>query len=112
MINEQLFFKWADKKIGQPIVKGDQIRFNSPFCEDSKHHLYCNIKKFWKGVFNCFKSNNKGTVVALVMKLEECQFEKAMQILGIAGKENSDDFFQDEKSIDFDSLNKEEFETN
>ena len=111
MINEQLFFKWADKKIGQPIVKGDQIRFNSPFCEDSKHHLYCNIKKFWKGVFNCFKSNNKGTVVALVMKLEECQFEKAMQILGIAGKENSDDFFQDEKSIDFDSLNKEEFET-
>ena len=23
MINEQLFFKWADKKIGQPIVKGN-----------------------------------------------------------------------------------------
>ena len=59
MINEQLFFKWADKKIGQPIVKGDQIRFNSPFCEDSKHHLYCNIKKFWKGVFNCSRPCNE-----------------------------------------------------
>ena len=111
MIDHDLFIKWADHKIGQPIIKGDQIRFNSPFCEDNKHHLYCNIKKFWKGVYNCFKSNNKGTVVALVMNVENCSYDKALEILGIKQTKFFEKFELDVGGIDTECFNKEEFLT-
>ena len=111
MINEDLFLKWGTARMGNPLVKGEQIRFNSPFCEDNKHHLYCNLHKFWKGVFNCFKSNNKGTVVSLVMKVDNCSYDSALQVLGIKKSSELDFSTFDEKTIDFNDFNKEEFET-
>jgi len=111
MIDHNNFISWADQKIGHPIIKGDQIRFNSPFCEDNKHHLYCNIKKFWKGVYNCFKSNNKGTVVGLVMKVENCSYDKALHILGIKQTKFFEKFEIEPEGVDTDLLNQEEFIT-
>jgi DNA primase len=109
MIDHEIFIKWANQKIGQPVINGDQIRFNSPFCEDTKHHLYCNIKKFWKGLYNCFKSNNKGTVLALVMKIDNCSYEDALQTLGIKQNKFFEKFELEDHSIDVNSLIKEEF---
>ena len=109
MIDQNLFIRWADQKIGQAIIKGDQIRFNSPFCEDTKHHLYCNIKKFWKGVYNCFKSNNKGTVVSLVMKVENCNYDQALSILGIKQNKFFEKFEIEAEGTDIENLIQEEF---
>jgi hypothetical protein len=109
MIDENLFINWAASKMGAPIIKGDQFIFNSPFCEDTKRHLYCNVKKYWKGLFNCFKSNNKGTVVALVMKVESCNYEKALQILGIKQNKFFEKFEIEIGGIDIDALNQDEF---
>lgn len=109
MIDQNLFIKWADQKIGQAIIKGDQIRFNSPFCEDTKHHLYCNVKKFWKGVYNCFKSNNKGTVVSLVMKVENCNYDQALSILGIRQNKFFEKFEIEAEGTDIENLIQEEF---
>jgi DNA primase len=109
MIDHDLFIKWADHKIGQPIIKGDQIRFNSPFCEDNKHHLYCNIKKFWKGVYNCFKSNNKGTVVALVMKVDNCNYDSALETLGIKKNKFFEKFEIEFEGANIELLPQEEF---
>lgn len=111
MIDENIFIDWAKQKIGNPIIKGDQLIFNSPFCEDSKHHLYCNLKKYWKGVYNCFKSNNKGTVVALVMKVENCNYDKALQILGIKQNKFFEKFDIEIGGVDIDALNQDEFRT-
>lgn len=109
MIDHNIFIEWASQKIGQPVINGDQIRFNSPFCEDTKHHLYCNIKKFWKGLYNCFKSNNKGTVVALVMKINNCSYDDALETLGIKQNKFFEKFELEDHNIDVNSLIKEEF---
>lgn len=111
MINHDHFIQWASQKLSSPIIKGDQIRFNSPFCEDTKYHLYCNIKKFWKGLYNCFKSNNKGTITSLVMKIENCDYNQALFILGIKQNKFFEKFEIEPEGSDIDIILQEEFVT-
>ncbi len=89
-IDFDTFKNWAENKFGiqNVIVKGNEVRINSIFAEsDQKHHLWCNPSggKYERpfGVYHCFKSDKKGSLISLVMEVEKCSKPFAMQILGI-----------------------------
>lgn len=79
------FKDWAEKRFGEIVVKGKEIRINSFFAEDSNFHLWCspsggkNKRKF--GVFHCFKTDKKGSLVKLVQLVDKCDRDDALSIL-------------------------------
>ena len=83
---EEKFLDWASVKFGSLEKKGDEICVNSIFTTDQKKKLWCNPRggknKIKYGVFHCWKSGKKGTLVSLVMEVEKCSKQKAMEILG------------------------------
>ena len=85
-IDSEAFINWAKSRFDKVIIKGDEIRLNSFFAEnDNKFHLWCNPKGGKKnigfGVYHCFKTDKKGTLLNLVMDIEKCDFSKALKIL-------------------------------
>lgn len=84
-IDFDLFLNWAESRFDDVQVKGNEIKLNSIFCEDSKHHLWCNPSGGKNnapyGVFRCWKSDQHGSLVSLVMQVDKCSFEDALQIL-------------------------------
>ena len=87
-IDPEKFEKWAINKLGEDNVlsKGKEIRLNSIFePDDTGFHLYCSPqggkKKIKNGVFHCFKTNNKGSLVKLVQIVENCDRDSAIDIL-------------------------------
>ena len=85
-IDSEAFINWAKSRFDKVIIKGDEIRLNSFFAEkDNKFHLWCNPKGGKKnigfGVYHCFKTDKKGTLLNLVMDVEKCDFLKALKIL-------------------------------
>lgn len=85
-IDFQAFVDWAKRRFSNVLIKGDEVRLNSFFAEnDNKHHLWCNPKGGKKGigfgVYHCFKTDKKGTLVNLVMDFEKCDFATALKIL-------------------------------
>lgn len=87
-IDPNKFEKWAINKFGEDNVssKGKEIRLNSIFePDDTGFHLYCSPsggkKKIKHGVFHCFKTNNKGSLVKLVQIAENCDRESAIDII-------------------------------
>lgn len=84
-IDFDLFLSWAEARFKDVIVKGDEIKINSIFCEDYKHHLWCNPSggknHLPYGVFHCWKTDIKGSLISLVMKVDNCSFEDALEIL-------------------------------
>lgn len=81
------FLAWAESRWdGDVVVKGEEIRLNSPFTEDYKHKMWCNCsggkKKRNNGVFHCWKTEERGTLVSLVMFKDKCSYEEALEILG------------------------------
>jgi DNA primase len=114
-IDFDAFKNWAENKFGikNVIVKGNEVRINSIFAEaDEKHHLWCNPsggknqRPF--GVYHCFKSDRKGSLVSLVMDVEKCSKPIAMQLLGITKykgrpiEEMDSDYLTEEEEKDFD----------
>ncbi|NBT57571.1 hypothetical protein EBT16_02190 [bacterium] len=79
------FLNWAESRFDDVIVKGDEILLNSIFCEDRKHHLWCNPSggktSSDNGVYHCWKSDEKGSLVGLVMIVDKCTYEQAAEIL-------------------------------
>jgi DNA primase len=113
-IDFDTFKNWAESKFGiqNVVVKGSEVRINSIFVEsDQKHHLWCNPsggknqRPF--GVFHCFKSDRKGSLVSLVMEVEKCSKPIAMQLLGIQKYKG-----RPIEEIDFDNETDEETEFN
>lgn len=90
-VDRECFLNWCDDKFdGQYVESGDEIKINSPFDpnkDDAKHKLWCNVdggpEKIEAGVFHCWISKKKGTLVSLVMELEPCSYDRACEILGI-----------------------------
>jgi hypothetical protein len=80
------FLSWAEGRFDNVIVKGDEIKLNSIFEEDHKNHMWCNPsggkKNRPNGVFHCWKTDTKGSLVSLVMQVENCTYEEAIEILG------------------------------
>lgn len=79
------FLEWAQSRFDDVVIKGEEILLNSIFCEDRKHHLWCNPyggkKNNDNGVYHCWKSDSKGSLVGLVMQVEKCTYDQACEIL-------------------------------
>lgn len=84
-VNFDSFLRWAEDRFGDVLIKGEEIRLHSIFADDKKHHLWCNPHggKYRRefGCFHCFKSDRKGTLVGLVMLVDNCSFIEALNIL-------------------------------
>lgn len=88
-IDTELFLNWVESRFGDDYkLKGDEIKLNSIFTdeEDTKYHLWCNCeggkKKRDNGVFRCWKTDKRGSLISLVMLVDKCSFEEALEILG------------------------------
>lgn len=79
------FLNWAESRFDDVVVKGNEIKLNSVFCDDRKHHLWCNPSGGksgnQNGVFHCWKTDQKGSLISLVMQVDKCSFEEALEIL-------------------------------
>lgn len=109
------FLNWAESRFKDVVVRGDEIKLNSIFCEDYKHHLWCNPRGGKTlspyGVFHCWKTDKKGNLINLVMQVDKCNFEDALEILDSPNHRIEDleqqvkDIFQN-KSKKFVKINK------
>jgi DNA primase len=87
MIDIERFTDWAKSRFKDNIVvKGKEIRINTIFEEgDTNHHLWCSPsggkKKRKNGVYHCFKTNKKGSLIKLVMLVDNCEYDEAIETL-------------------------------
>lgn len=81
------FLAWAQSRFPTVEPKGNEILINSIFTEDGKKKLWCNPSggknRVKHGVYHCWKTEKKGTLVSLVMEVDKCTRAKAMETLGI-----------------------------
>lgn len=80
------FVNWAEDRFnGDIVVTNNEVKLNSIFAEDHKHHLWCNPEggKHGRedGCYRCFYTENKGTLVGLVMLVDNCSYYEAKEIL-------------------------------
>jgi hypothetical protein len=87
-INFDKFVQWAKNKFGEEnvSVKNNEVKINSIFAAgDQGFHLWCSPsggkKKRKFGVYRCFKTDKKGTLVKLVQIVDNCDRLDALEIL-------------------------------
>jgi DNA primase len=85
----ETFLEWAEDKFGDIKVKGNEIRACSifhPTDSDTKYRLWMSPSggKHGRehGVYHCFDTDRKGTLLGLIMMIEKCPFEDALEIAG------------------------------
>jgi len=81
------FVKWAEDRFGDIIVSYPEVKINSIFKEnDQDHKLWCNPDggrdKIETGVYHCWKTGKTGTLAGLIMEVDGCAYEDAVDILG------------------------------
>lgn len=71
---------WAESNFDTKFIAGN-IQINCPFCNDTQFHFGIHPKK---RVANCFRASCgwKGSVLDLVMQYENCNFSRAIKIIG------------------------------
>jgi hypothetical protein len=88
MASFEAFVNWAKDRFGEDniIVKGHEVKINSIFADDTKHHLWCNPYGgkggYSDGVYRCFYTEHRGTLVGLIMLVDSCSLDEARRILG------------------------------
>lgn len=86
-IDRDKFIQWAESRFENVRVSGKEIKLDSIFTDDYKGHLWCNTDggkhKREYGVYRCWKTDNVGTLVGLVMLKDNCAYDEALEILGI-----------------------------
>lgn len=92
-ISFERFRSWCENHFDIVKVKNNEIKVNSPFYEelhgvkDYKCKLWCNPtggkKGLENGVFRCWRTDKKGSLISLVMLVEKCSYEDALAILGV-----------------------------
>lgn len=79
------FKHWCEDRFPDAIVKGKEIRINSIFVSDTNYHLWCSPsggkKKRENGVFHCFKTDTKGSLIKLVMLVDKIDYDEATTLL-------------------------------
>ncbi len=84
-VDFETFQRWAEDHYDDVIVRGEEVIINSIFTEDTKHHLYCSPSggknEREDGCYHCWKSNRKGTLVGLVMMVDNVSYSEAKDIL-------------------------------
>lgn len=108
-VSFEAFEKWVSERFqGDYVPRGNEICINSIFTDDSKHHLWCNPKggkhNRKDGCYRCFKSDKIGTLVGLVMMVDQCTYEEAKDILNgqtsiSVLEEELDAFFANKENI-------------
>jgi len=78
MINYDIFLNWAQSRFDFIKVTENEIKINSVFAEDQKHHLWCNTTK---NAYHCWKTDNSGNLYDLVTKVDGCSYQEAMELL-------------------------------
>jgi len=107
-IQYEKFLQWAESRFGGDVVlKGDEIMVNSIFVEDYKHHLSCNVTggklNLPNGVFHCWKSDKGGSLITLVMLVDKCSYEEALDTMDAVDtsllelEKKLEDFFSNKK---------------
>jgi hypothetical protein len=93
-VDFDLFVDWCERRFGNIKVRGKEVMINSvydPDQDDTKYKLWCrpdgSTKKGERdnGVYHCWISGKKGTLVGLVMDVDKCSYEEACEILGADG---------------------------
>ena len=79
MVDFQTFYDWIKTHFTDIRVSNGKIKVHSIFCDDKKRHLWC---KPSIGYYHCWKSGKKGTLFDLVMEIEKCSYDEAVEILG------------------------------
>lgn len=78
------FVLWATNRFGEEnvMIKGKEIRLNSFFTEDENFHLWCSPsggkKKRKFGVYHCFKTDKKGSLLKLIQLVDHCDKHDAI----------------------------------
>ena len=89
------FLGWAESRFDDVVVRGDEVILNSIFCDDSKRHLWCNPSGgktgCETGVYHCWKSDKSGSLVGLVMIVDKCPYEEALEKLGAVSEGGIED---------------------
>ena len=84
-VDFERFVEWAENRFDDVIVKGTEVRLNSIFADDAHHHLWCSPqggkKRRKGGVFHCFKTDRKGSLITLVMEVDKCDHDEAVATL-------------------------------
>lgn len=87
-VSFEKFVRWAKNRFGEEnvLVKGKEVRLNSIFeTDDDGHHLWCSPsggkKKRKFGVYHCFKTDKKGSLLKLVQIVDNCDSVDAIAIL-------------------------------
>jgi len=87
-IEFETFTAWAESRFDKITIKGPEVCLNSIFDSDNKFHLWCNPSggknKRPFGVYHCWKTDKKGSLVNLVMQVDNCDRDAALQTLGIS----------------------------
>jgi len=79
LVDFDTFLGWAEARFGDALVAGKEIKVNSIFTDDHKHHLWCCPEK---GVFHCWKTDEKGSLTKLVAVVDGCSFSEAAERIG------------------------------
>lgn len=74
------FESWVASRFPYFKIKGEEYQVNSVFIDDQKRHLWVNP---YKGVFHCWKSDERGSIPSLVMKVDKCDFREALDKVAI-----------------------------
>jgi len=89
MIEFESFLEWCEERFSDLKVSGNEIRVNSifhPTGNDTKHRLWMSPSggKHSRdyGVYHCFDTDRKGTLVGLIMMVDKCSFSEALEIAG------------------------------
>ena len=105
-IDFERFLSWAEARFPTVVVKGDEVRVDSIFEDDHKQHMWCNPyggkNHRENGVFRCWKTDRRGSLITLVMLRDHCTYEEACGILetgdiNLARMEQEMDTFFDDK---------------
>ena len=86
-IDHETFLAWAKTAFGDDLrVAKNEVKINSPFVpSDTGYHLWCNPSGGKRGIahgcYRCFKSDTSGTLVNLVMRIDKCSYDVALQKL-------------------------------
>ena len=76
-------------------VSQDWIAIKCLWCDDHSNHLGIHLTK---GTINCFRCPIKGTAFRLVMKIERCNYETAIEVLSKFNRYRSTDSYPLPKS--------------
>ena len=75
-INRDKLFRWLEGRFGNVRQRGNELCVDSPFCSDTKGHLWLNPDK---GKFHCWKTDKGGSIWWLLCEIDHCSKQQAMK---------------------------------